>query len=59
MSMWRYEIHDSEDRLVEVRRQYLTRSGAEEAGKYALTMIHQIVPDRTFKLTVHEDDLPV
>lgn len=53
--MWRYEIRDDENRLLDMRREYLTEQAAEEAGVLALRAIQVGAPGRNLKLKTETD----
>lgn len=54
--MWRYEIRDTENRLLDMRREYFTEQATQDAGKHALRVVQDITPGRELKLIIEADE---
>ena len=54
--MWRFEIRDDRNRLLDMRRRYFTEDEAQEAGTLALRAIEQISPGRELRLLTAADE---
>jgi hypothetical protein len=53
--VWRYEIRDDQDRLLDMRREYFTEQAAQEAGTLALRAIQESRPIRELRLKTETD----
>ena len=53
--MWRYEIRDDQNRLLELRREYLTQQAAQKAGEKARAAILQLTPGRKLAIVTADD----
>jgi hypothetical protein len=53
--VWRYEIRDQENRLLDMRREYFTEKAAQEAGMLALRAIQASTPGRELRLKTETD----
>ena len=56
IEMWRFEIRDDRNRLLDMRRRYFTEDEAQEAGTLALRAIEQISPGRQLRLLTAADE---
>jgi hypothetical protein len=54
--VWRYEIRDNKNHLLEVRRGFSTQTEAEANGNRALKVMLDIIPGRELKLIFGTDE---
>lgn len=54
--VWRYEIRDKKNHLLEVRRGFSTQTEAEADGNRALKVMLDIIPGRELKLIFGTDE---